>query len=457
MLLAASILAASFGGTERLAVAQAPPAGVPPADFGSPPSGEVAILFNDRHVYAKPARLKANRVLAGSVRGATILVALESMFEQMGATVSYDPASKTVDVSKPGSDVKVTVGKPEVVINGESRPVDVPPEIYKGAVVLPVRVIAEGMGAYVQWVPDRRIVVVRYVAPSAQASFAPTIAPTFAATSTPTPTPGASARPTALAIGTPRPVSGSIIRTFDDPDGRPVPKTPRFGRYSYVLLPTDRELSRRFLLSLIGAVTNRGETVAPTQISTRTKTQLGDPLDWNAFYLPVNTLHALAIDVSEPDLQMLISAYDYSRAAAIFGTFCRAGSHAATLRTCKQNAGGLRGPVVLMVFSPLPAKVDPRRYPNAFIFDFTEPASQYGHTIAQMEKAIAVGPKLRETLPGIEAAIADFMIRAGSALCQGPTAVYQTFDVFRGKQPRAVCGDGAAPQASPPPKLKRNL
>jgi hypothetical protein len=143
-------------------IAQAGPA-APPADFGTPPSGEVPILFNDRHVYSKPDRLKANRVLAALVRGNTILIPLRSMFEQMGATVSYDPASKTVDVSKPGSDVKVTVGKPEVVINGESRPLDVPPEIYKGAVVVPVRVISEGMGAYVQWVPDRRIVVVRYV------------------------------------------------------------------------------------------------------------------------------------------------------------------------------------------------------------------------------------------------------------------------------------------------------
>ena len=146
-------------------IAQAP-AGAPPADFGTPPSGEVPILFNDRHVYSKPDRLKANRVLAALVRGNTILIPLRSMFEQMGATVSYDPASKTVDVSKPGSDVKVTVGKPEVVINGESRPLDVPPEIYKGAVVVPVRVISEGMGAYVQWVPDRRIVVVRYVQPA---------------------------------------------------------------------------------------------------------------------------------------------------------------------------------------------------------------------------------------------------------------------------------------------------
>ncbi len=143
-------------------VAQAAP--VPPADFGAPPSGEIPILFNDHHVYSKPDRLKQNRVLAALVRGNTILVPLRSMFEQTGATVSYDPASKTVDVSKPGSDVKVTVGRPEVVINGESRPLDVPPEIYKGTVVVPLRVISEGMGAYVQWVPERKTVVVRYVA-----------------------------------------------------------------------------------------------------------------------------------------------------------------------------------------------------------------------------------------------------------------------------------------------------
>jgi Copper amine oxidase N-terminal domain len=169
-------------------VAQAAPNAMPPADFGTPPSGEVPILFNDRHVYAKPDRLKANRVLAALVRGNTILIPLRSMFEQMGATVSYDPASKTVDVSKPGSDVKVTVGRPEVVINGESRPLDVPPEIYKGAVVVPVRVISEGMGAYVQWVPDRRIVVVRYV-PGVVATPPPTPVPTAAPTAVPTPIP----------------------------------------------------------------------------------------------------------------------------------------------------------------------------------------------------------------------------------------------------------------------------
>ncbi|MFZ0682342.1 MAG: copper amine oxidase N-terminal domain-containing protein, partial [Candidatus Cybelea sp.] len=135
----------------------------PTADFGSPPSGQIPILFNDHHVYSKPDIDKQGRVLSALVVGGTLLIPLRSMFEQMGATVTWDAGSQTATVSKPGAEVKVTVGKPEVVINGESRPLDVPPMMYKGAVLVPVRVISEGMGAYVLWVADRHLVVVRYV------------------------------------------------------------------------------------------------------------------------------------------------------------------------------------------------------------------------------------------------------------------------------------------------------
>ena len=84
------------------------------------------------------------------------------MFEQMGPpypTVSWDGGTKTVTVSKPGAEVKAgLLGKPEVMINGESRPLDVPPMMRaKGVVLVPVRVISEGMGAYVLWVADRRV------------------------------------------------------------------------------------------------------------------------------------------------------------------------------------------------------------------------------------------------------------------------------------------------------------
>lgn len=190
---AATSNAQAQGNTGNTAVAQA--ASAPAANFGTPPSGQIPILFNDHHVYSKPDTLKQGRVLAALVKGGTVLIPLRSMFEQMGASVSYDAASKTVSVSKPGSEVKVTVGKPEVIINGESRPLDVPPMIYQGNVLVPIRVISEGMGAYVQWVPDKQVVVVRYLPPTPPPTAAPTEAPTTAPTMAPTPTPAPKATP----------------------------------------------------------------------------------------------------------------------------------------------------------------------------------------------------------------------------------------------------------------------
>jgi len=211
--LLAALAAAGIGTASAAAqapshqLAQAGGAPSAPADFGTPPSGEVPILFNDHHVYAKPDTLRANRVLAALVRGTTVLIPLRSMFEQMGATVSYNRATRTADVQKPGSDVKVTVGRPEVIINGESRPLDVPPMIYQGSVVVPVRVISEGMGAYVQWVPDRRVVVVRYVA-------APVPTPPPAVTVTPPPPPPVQPPPAPTPAPTPTPAPRQHYEAF---------------------------------------------------------------------------------------------------------------------------------------------------------------------------------------------------------------------------------------------------
>ena len=153
------------------------------ADFGRPPSGEIPILFNDHTVYAKPDILKQARVLAALVKDGEIYVPLRRMFEQMGATVSVSADGQTVTAVKPGSSVSVTLGKDEVVIDGETRPLDVPPMLYKGVVLVPVRVLSEALGAYVQWVPDRRVVVVRYIPvppPPPPPAVVPTAPPTVA-------------------------------------------------------------------------------------------------------------------------------------------------------------------------------------------------------------------------------------------------------------------------------------
>jgi hypothetical protein len=196
--------------------------GAPPPTFGSPPSGEVPIIFSplDEHVYAKPDTVKERRLLAALVgKNGVVLDPLRSLFEQLGATVSYDPATKTIDAAKPGADVKLTVGKKTITLNGEERPLDVAPEIFEGAVVVPVKAIAEALGAYVAWRHHgpRRIVVVRYVPPPPTP--APALAPTPAAspaasmpsTAAPAPAmsapalPAASVPPSPAASGVPSP------------------------------------------------------------------------------------------------------------------------------------------------------------------------------------------------------------------------------------------------------------
>lgn len=158
------------------------------ARFGSPPSGQVPILYNDHTVYAKPDILKQGRVLAALLKDGQIYVPLRSMFEQMGATVSVSADGDTYTVTRGDASASVTLGKNEVVVDGSSRPLDVPPILYEGVVLVPVRVLSEALGAYVQWVPSRQLVVIRYIPPTPPPA-SPAPVPTVAPTSSPAPTP----------------------------------------------------------------------------------------------------------------------------------------------------------------------------------------------------------------------------------------------------------------------------
>ena len=160
-------------------------------------TAQVPILFNDHHVAARPSVLTQGRVLVALGRGTVILVPLRSLFEQLGASVSYDPTTKTVHLAKVGADIRLTVGKTTAIIDGEARPLDVPPQLYRGTVVVPIRVISETLGAYVDWDQRRRVVVVRYLPPTPSPTPVATVPPTPMPTlSPPTPLPSATPAPT---------------------------------------------------------------------------------------------------------------------------------------------------------------------------------------------------------------------------------------------------------------------
>jgi hypothetical protein len=68
--------------------------------------------------------------------------------------------------------------------------------LYHGIVLVPVRVISEALGAYVLWVPGRRLVVVRYIPPTP----VPTPAPVIQQTPPPVPTAAPTPAPTATPV-----------------------------------------------------------------------------------------------------------------------------------------------------------------------------------------------------------------------------------------------------------------
>jgi uncharacterized protein YjbI with pentapeptide repeats len=182
----------------------------PTAVFGNAPMGEVPILFNDHTVHTTDV-LSRDRVLAALVRGESILVPLRAMLNQMGdAQVAYDAANRTINIAKAGARITLTLGVPRVIVNGKVHPLDVAPMLYEGEILVPVRVISEGLGAYVQWVAERHVVVVRYAELLAQL---PTPAP-------PTPIP---ATPAPSVPSTPAPKATPVTTRTPGPQPAPPP------------------------------------------------------------------------------------------------------------------------------------------------------------------------------------------------------------------------------------------
>ncbi len=180
----------------------------PPAPAGAEPSanvpfGQVPILFNDHTVHTNDV-LSRDRVLAALVRGSAILVPLRAMLAQMGgAQVTYDASSKTIDITKAGARVVLTLGVPRVIVNDKVHPLDVAPMLYEGEILVPIRVISEGLGGYVQWVADQHVVVVRYT--ELAALLPPTPRPPTPVLATAPPAAAPAPKPTPSAARTPGP------------------------------------------------------------------------------------------------------------------------------------------------------------------------------------------------------------------------------------------------------------
>jgi len=79
------------------------------------------------------------------------LVPIRGVFEKIGAKVDYDSKTQMVMAYKPGIEIVLKIGSDKAMVNNEEKYVPLPAQIYSGSTVVPLRFLAESLGATVSY------------------------------------------------------------------------------------------------------------------------------------------------------------------------------------------------------------------------------------------------------------------------------------------------------------------
>jgi murein tripeptide amidase MpaA len=103
---------------------------------------EVNLVINDEKASLSPSAILFNNRTMVPIRG---------VFEELGASVSYNASTKFVIVKKADTTVKVKIGSPMAYVNSKKVNLDTSPIIMKGRTMIPLRFVSEAIGASVKW------------------------------------------------------------------------------------------------------------------------------------------------------------------------------------------------------------------------------------------------------------------------------------------------------------------
>ncbi len=80
-----------------------------------------------------------------------VLVPFRFIAESLGGMVSWDEASQTVRIQTADKNISLPVGKNSASVNGQQKELDVPAKVVDGRTLVPVRFVSESLGADVSW------------------------------------------------------------------------------------------------------------------------------------------------------------------------------------------------------------------------------------------------------------------------------------------------------------------
>lgn len=88
------------------------------------------------------------------------MVPLRAIFEALGASVDWNPETRTVMCKKGSNTIELTIDSDVLYKNGNPVSLDVPAMLVNGRTLVPVRAVSEALGAKVNWDDSTRSVII---------------------------------------------------------------------------------------------------------------------------------------------------------------------------------------------------------------------------------------------------------------------------------------------------------
>ncbi len=112
------------------------------------------------------------------------LIPVRFVTEDLGATVEWNAQDREVYITKDGVNIMIRIGQEIILVNGRTKAMDTKAIIKADRTYVPIRYVAEELGATVGWNASTRTVIITTVGGSAE----PTPTPTPSKVSSVTPT-----------------------------------------------------------------------------------------------------------------------------------------------------------------------------------------------------------------------------------------------------------------------------
>jgi hypothetical protein len=110
------------------------------ATISLPARADVAVLVNGQSVnFDQPPITRAGRVF----------VPLRGVFERLGASVVYDNGQ--INATGNGRNIALNIGSTQATVNGSTQVLDVAPFVIGSRTLVPLRFVAQALGAGVEW------------------------------------------------------------------------------------------------------------------------------------------------------------------------------------------------------------------------------------------------------------------------------------------------------------------